>query len=67
MEDYLLKWPGKMTTKEASHYLLTNGFVAIELYRVALRKLEEAPASTPSKDGPPTTFLPTSPGWEGKR
>ena len=35
-----LKWPGRMTTAEASRYLLTNGFVAVELYRAEVLKPE---------------------------
>ena len=35
-----LKWPGRMTTEEASRYLLTNGFVAVELYRAETSKSE---------------------------
>jgi hypothetical protein len=37
MEDVTLSWPGKMTTEQAKKYLLTHGFVAVELYDAVLR------------------------------
>jgi hypothetical protein len=33
MEDVTLSWPGSMTTEQAKKYLLTAGFVPVELYR----------------------------------
>ena len=33
MEDITLSWPGSMTTEQAKKYLLTAGFVPVELYR----------------------------------
>jgi hypothetical protein len=33
MEDVTLSWPGSMTTEQAKKYLLTSGFVAVELFR----------------------------------
>jgi len=33
MEDVTLSWPGSMTTDQAKKYLLTAGFVPVELFR----------------------------------
>ena len=33
MEDVTLAWPGSMTTEQAKKYLLTAGFVPVELFR----------------------------------
>jgi len=35
-----LSWPGKMTTQRAEHYLLTAGFVAVELYDAEIERLK---------------------------
>lgn len=40
MEDVTLSWPGSMTTEQAKKYLLTDGFVAVELFRQQIHQLE---------------------------
>ena len=40
MEDVTLSWPGSMTTEQAKKYLLTSGFVAVELFRQQISQSE---------------------------
>lgn len=40
MEDVTLSWPGSMTTDQAKKYLLTSGFVAVELFQQQIAQSE---------------------------
>jgi len=44
MEDVTLDWPGMMTVNRAKKFLLTRGFVAVELYRTMKSELENVTA-----------------------
>ena len=41
MSEPLLTWDKPLTSKQASRYLLTNGFVAVELYRAEMAECEK--------------------------
>jgi len=41
-DDPTLVWDRPMTSAQARHYWMTNGFVAVELYRVAQRQAKTA-------------------------
>jgi len=41
-DDPTLVWDRPMTSVRAQHYWMTNGFVAVELYRVAQRQAKTA-------------------------
>ena len=55
MEDVTLAWPGSMTTEQAKKYLLTAGFVPVELFRhrtaqaedKAMDKKQQVPSAGP--------------------
>lgn len=44
MSEPTLEWRKRMTSVEASQYLLTGGFIAVELYRVQRRRIAELEA-----------------------
>jgi len=55
MEDVTLSWPGKMTTEQAKKYLMTAGFVAVELYREVMKTASQQ--ATPADEIPLSEIL----------
>lgn len=41
MNEPLLTWDKPLTSKQAARYLLTNGFIAVELYRAEMAECEK--------------------------